>query len=184
MAEYYQVEDMRLCPKAIKPAYPQGLIKPIGSTILAWGKFDGSNDTIEGMYGSYGINAWVYNPSTATWKGHDTIKNWRSANVSNPSTVPLFLDCTWMAGCPEPEDPPPLIDGLSSVNLGGDSMARFCMNRHDKYINGVFLDWGIRKIGLKELWKLKWHKTFNTNGYWTKENNPPWPEWMSTFKDY
>lgn len=184
LAEYYQTEDMRLCPKAIKPAYPNGFWKPLGSTFIAWGKFDGNNDTIPGMYGSYGINAWVYNPAGETWETHLTSKNWRQPDAKQPANVPLFLDCSWLGGAPEPEDSPPTYDGQCTVDPGGESMLRFCFNRHDKYINGVFLDWGVRRIGLKELWTLKWHREFDTNGPWTKENNPTWPEWMAEFKDY
>jgi hypothetical protein len=49
------------------------------------------------------------------------------------------------------------------------------------------MDYSARKVGLKELWTLKWHKSFNTAGAWTfaggvqPEN---WPEWIRTFKDY
>ena len=184
LLDYYQAEDMRLCPKAVKPSYPKGFWKPLGSTFLAWGKFDGTNDTTPGMYGSYGINAWVYNPSDETWETHLTTKNWRQPTAKQAANVPVFLDCSWLGGSPEPEDAPPSYDGECTVDPGGESMLRFCFNRHDKNINGVFMDWGVRSIGLKELWKLKWHRTFDTNGPWTKENNPTWPEWMANFKDY
>jgi hypothetical protein len=41
------------------------------------------------------------------------------------------------------------------------------------------VDFSVRKIGLKELWKLKWHRQFDTNA-----DSPVWPEWMKSFKDY
>jgi len=61
------------------------------------------------------------------------------------------------------------------------------MNRHEGHINGLFLDWSVRKIGLKELWTLKWHKDWDTAGPWTKRGGvkpEDWPEWMRQFKDY
>jgi prepilin-type processing-associated H-X9-DG protein len=58
-------------------------------------------------------------------------------------------------------------------------MGSFNINRHDGYINGLFMDWSVRKIGLKELWTLKWHHKCDTRG-WSGE----WPEWMRNFKDY
>jgi prepilin-type processing-associated H-X9-DG protein len=67
------------------------------------------------------------------------------------------------------------------------AMSSFCLNRHDGYVNGLFLDWSVRKIGLKELWTLKWHKNFDTRGRWTKAGGvqaEDWPEWMRRFKDY
>jgi hypothetical protein len=49
------------------------------------------------------------------------------------------------------------------------------------------MDSSVRKVGLKELWTLKWHRNFNTNGYYTKAGGATaedWPEWMRRFKDY
>jgi len=47
-------------------------------------------------------------------------------------------------------------------------MERYCINRHEGHINAVFLDFSVNKVGIKELWMLKWHKAFNTAGLWTK----------------
>ena len=54
-------------------------------------------------------------------------------------------------------------------------------------LNGLFMDWSVRKIGLKELWTLKWHPQFNTANEWTKAGGAQpedCPEWMRKFKDY
>jgi prepilin-type processing-associated H-X9-DG protein len=61
------------------------------------------------------------------------------------------------------------------------------MDRHSGHINCLFLDWSVRKVGLKELWTLKWHESFNTAGPWTKAGGvtlKKWPPWMRGFKDY
>ncbi|KPL23365.1 MAG: hypothetical protein AMJ75_06270 [Phycisphaerae bacterium SM1_79] len=66
-------------------------------------------------------------------------------------------------------------------------MKRVCINRHNGYINGLFMDWTVRKIGLKELWTLNWHRGYDTSGPWTKAGlvqPSDWPEWMRRFKDY
>jgi prepilin-type processing-associated H-X9-DG protein len=66
-------------------------------------------------------------------------------------------------------------------------MARACINRHNGFVNASFCDMSVRKLGLKELWVLKWHRTFNTSGPWTKAGGvtaDKWPAWISTFKDY
>ena len=45
----------------------------------------------------------------------------------------------------------------------------------------AFLDWSVRKVDLKELWTLKWHKTYMTDGPWTRAGGvtaDQWPEWM------
>jgi hypothetical protein len=31
-------------------------------------------------------------------------------------------------------------------------------------LNGLFLDWLVRRIGLKELWTLKWEPKYDTAG--------------------
>jgi hypothetical protein len=51
----------------------------------------------------------------------------------------------------------------------------------------VFADWSVRKVGLKELWTLKWHRTYNVNGMWTQAGGVTpdmWPVWMRKYKDY
>ena len=53
----------------------------------------------------------------------------------------------------------------------------FCIDRHEGGINMLFMDWHVDKIRLKELWKLKWHKNFNTNGKWAQPN-ASWPAWI------
>jgi hypothetical protein len=62
-----------------------------------------------------------------------------------------------------------------------------CINRHDGAINVLFLNWSVRRIGLKGLWTLKWRLLFDTTGPWTKAGGvrpEDWPEWMRGFKDY
>jgi hypothetical protein len=49
------------------------------------------------------------------------------------------------------------------------------------------LDWSVRKVGLKELWKFRWHRKYNINGPWTAGGGgrpSDWPEWMRNFKEY
>ena len=42
---------------------------------------------------------------------------------------------------------------------GKGEMNHFCINRHDMFVNQVFMDWSVRKVGLKELWGLKMPQT-------------------------
>jgi hypothetical protein len=39
-------------------------------------------------------------------------------------------------------------------------MERVCINRHDGGVRCVFLNCSVGKVGLKELWELKWQRTF------------------------
>ncbi|HUV65873.1 MAG TPA: hypothetical protein VMW24_18395 [Sedimentisphaerales bacterium] len=61
------------------------------------------------------------------------------------------------------------------------------MDRHSGYVNYLFADFSVRKVGLKELWSFKWNRTFNTSNVWTWAGGvqpEDWPAWMRGFKDY
>lgn len=95
--------------------------------------------------------------------------------------IPLVLDMAVSGnGMTRATVPPPLKEPAGTDN-------HLCINRHNGAINGLFLDWSVRDIGLKELWTLKWHLDFDTAGRWTKAGGvqpEDWPEWMRKFKDY
>ncbi len=68
-----------------------------------------------------------------------------------------------------------------------NSMNRFCINRHQQGINGIFLDYSVRKVWLKELWTLRWGRNFYPVNPWSRAGGvlpEDWPEWMRSFKDY
>jgi len=57
----------------------------------------------------------------------------------------------------------------------------------DGAVNSVFLDWSVRRVGLKELWTLNWNRTYDVNGAWTRRGGvqpDDWPQWMRGLKDY
>jgi prepilin-type N-terminal cleavage/methylation domain-containing protein len=139
---------------------------------------------------SYGANSWIYNPppNIGNLQGRPTEWNWRTPNVKDAALVPVFADTMWRGGGPYSDgvrgEPPPH-DG-QWVRYDREMM-HFCINRHNGAINHLFMDWSVRKVGLKELWKLKWHRQFDTAGPWTKTGGAQpsdWPGWMSNFKDY
>ncbi len=116
---------------------------------------------------SYGFN------NTAFPKSIDTFLSRGQANT------PVILDSPEHSGRHSNTDPPPRWES--------SGMQTFCINRHNGYINGLFMDWSARKIGLKELWTLKWDDESVTTGPWTKAGGvqpQDWPEWMRSFKDY
>jgi prepilin-type N-terminal cleavage/methylation domain-containing protein/prepilin-type processing-associated H-X9-DG protein len=162
--------DFYCCPEATKVTPPGGRID--GGPRTAWGFGGGIWGHRQGDHGSYGINGWVCNPP-----GNST-QHWRTPNVKGAGYVPLFLDSAWYNALPRHTDNPPFAeDGFFGVI--GATMGMFCVNRHNGAVNGLFLDWSVRKIGLKELWRLKWHREYPTNC-----DLPVWPDWMKNFKDY
>ena len=184
LRSYYKEPKIRCCPTATKPANPLGGEEhPAGGKFLAWGFFP------SGDKGSYGINAWVYNPPAGmdSYMGHSVEGMWRSINVKGAADIPLLLDSSWIGGCPEHYDRSPEYDDEQDISSEASSMLRFCINRHDGYINGLFLDFSVGEIGLKELWKLKWRREYDTSGAWTTQGGvrpDNWPIWMRSFKDY
>ncbi len=135
---------------------------------------------------SYGLNCWIYNPpkDSSLFLTHPADNFWRTDDVSNASKVPLFADAMWVGGYPEPDgkagEPPSENGQWDGVDA---EMKHFCIDRHSGAINILFMDGHVEEeeVELKRLWKLKWHKNFDTNGKWTKPD-APWPKWMKDIK--
>jgi prepilin-type N-terminal cleavage/methylation domain-containing protein/prepilin-type processing-associated H-X9-DG protein len=175
---YYNDHLMRCCPAAQNPNTNTGPFATWGwkgafaDEDWGWG---GSWVPEEGFFGSYAMNRYMLNRD-------DEPVYWRKTGIKNADTIPVFLDSLYVAIRPEPTNAPPEYDG-QRVN----EMQFSCINRHSGYVNGLFLDWSVRKIGLKELWTLRWSRTFDTEGPWTTAGQATpndWPEWMKSFKDY
>ena len=187
------------CPAA-KKRRPDG--SAWGSTFNTYFMPVGGNDsgTLGGEEPSYGASNWIYNPNQGVnaIQGRPADWNWRKKDVAGANNIPIFADTMWRGGGPcyrtndsGPLDPkfvrimPPEFDGQW---LGYDrEMMHFVINRHDAFVNHLFMDWSVKKIGLKELWTLKWHRQFNTSGPWTKAGGvqlSDWPRWMRNFKEY
>jgi hypothetical protein len=48
--------------------------------------------------------------------------------------------------------------------------------------NVLFFDLSARHVQIKEMWKLKWHRDFNTAGY--TANGGTWPTWMTKYNEF
>lgn len=140
----------------------------------------------EGDSGSYGLNAWVCDADPGGI--FDEERYWRTTQTGNTNNIPVFLDCMGIASWPDASSIPPEYNGQGITNPSPDeTMKPFCIDRHGNAMtNCLFMDWSVREVGLKELWRLNWHKGFDMNGPWTKYHIPPpqWPDWMKPFKDY
>jgi hypothetical protein len=132
-----------------------------------------------GTWGSYGINHWLYVAAQDPLYGQAARDYWGTVNVKGSHNIPLFLDCWFWCGGPENDDVPPQFDGHRMTGHT-NSMNRFCINRHQQGINGIFLDYSARKVWLKELWRLKWGRNFSTSALLPNwETEAPW---MADFK--
>jgi len=168
------------CPEASNPNKHTGAFGTWGAESLD------SDYVAQEDYGSYGINRWVYNRK----KDQSHEGYFKTRNVAGTNQIPLFLDCSWYGAGPLHYDMPPEYDGHTQSGTGhwrGDNMRRVCLNRHNAATNSAFLDFSIRRIGLKELWTLKWNRNYETVNSWTKAGGAQpsdWPEWMRSFQDY
>ena len=188
--DYHKNEDQKitLCPRATK-LYTDGTVPPFGAWEQTWGnaELDGSDRPYAS---SYGINQWVYNAPDVVG-GRNLNRLWKTANVNNAANVPCFGDCAITGATPKDTDQPPTApDDCAYVwGQGGsqNEIRRFCMNRHEGNMNMLFLDWSVRKVGLKELWTLRFHREWDTANAFTTAGGvtgDDWPQWMRGFKDY
>ena len=167
------------CPMAVKirPGPPSG---HASGKLLGGGSFDmwyGNGSTFEAwkitspappFRASYGFN------NTGLFKNMDAYFSRDQANI------PVLLDSPEESGMHRNTIGPPKKEDIGWVQT-------FCINRHNGYINSLFLDWSVRRVGLKELWTLKWDDQSDTAGPWTKAGGvepEDWPKWMRGFKDY
>ncbi|MHC4365317.1 MAG: hypothetical protein ACYSTJ_07610 [Planctomycetota bacterium] len=110
--------------------------------------------------------------------------NWRSAFVKGGGNIPLLGDHQWIDCWPVHGDEPPLWHGQPWGDTGG-GMGRICIDRHGGTVNWVFIDYSVRKIGLKQLWKLKWNRVYEAQYGPTKEEFDTHGDgWMKKYKDY
>ncbi len=194
-----RTKGIALCPMAVRPGN-YGLFHAgassfgsqlwhmdgtTGSTFSAWKIYM----PLPQFLGSYGFNHWLFGHRFDTFDTsvplHIQFNIHRSGlnifPIRGKAKIPTLLDCTSYESIFDGRKPPeydlePYLKGPG-----------FIINRHNGYINGLFLDWSVRKIGLKELWTLKWHRVFNTANEWTRAGGvqpEDWPEWMRNFKDY
>ncbi len=133
---------------------------------------------------SYGLNGWLfsYRFFSADLGNRSTrLPYTYTFSIKGRAKIPLLLDSTMPTSEAQNFFLPPPMPGF------GIGVAPFCINRHNEHVNGLFLDWSVRKVGLKELWTLKWYMEFNTANEWTRAGGMQpenWPAWMRGFKDY
>jgi len=169
----YTYSEMAYCPAATKTIEEGG--RPPFAT---W----------QYVNSSYGLNLWLGCWGGSTRSGRPDCW-WLPSRVKHPHDIPVFMDCFYE---PPPDhcdptvfftDPPPEYGQFYSY--GGNDMWRVCIDRHSGGINCLFRDFGARKVGLKELWEIKW----NANWFSDSSGNPyharpVWPDWMKKYRDY
>jgi len=176
--------DLLLCPMAAKIDNRLSNIGwYFGSKFSAWGCTEKLPLRVAG---SYGMNTWLWiEPGPPSKDMPEYRIFWNSIFVKRASIVPAFFDSNWHDSMlSDSANLPPEYDDYFDP---ASHATHVCINRHNGYVNYLFMDLSVRRVGLKELWTLKWHKEFDTAGPWTKAGGvqpSDWPEWMRRLKDY
>ncbi len=152
--KYYKDPQLLLCPSAKK----RGTIADdywertsLGGKFEAWvwpdapipAQFNSRRSDVRiDILGSYGRGANYYN--WRQWKGK--------------AEAPLLTDGAHGMPHPRPFDEPPEYDGQIVYSpYTKNDMRYLCIRRHPGWKNNcLFLDFHVRKVTLKELWRLKW----------------------------
>ena len=196
---YYDEQmKMRICPSTKVVERPWENYQR-GSTFTTWGPWDqpSLNPTAwdwwdAGATGSYGLNDWCADPPPSpdkTYWGLPTENAVRKTYAKQGYLTPIMLDSVYVEAAVHMTDLPPtdvehqLDNGVPAASWANNAIKHFCIDRHSGGIGGVFVDMSVRKVGLKELWRLKWHKKFDYKTAGPQSRND-WPEWMMKYKDY
>ena len=215
--EGWGVGETTLWPNALRPYYKDNwdmLLCPTATREMAneadWGTFKAAWRDISlprgGSYRylfSYSINSWtnyMHGDRGDRWEewfwkrvnNTTTVAPGTRTSLGRPvslNTIPVFGDATWHDAWPRDTDTPsPSMDAFGIGNKGvSGEINHFAINRHDGHVGMLLMDWSTRRVGLKELWTLKWHRSFITNGPWTRAGGArpeDWPVWLRNFKDY
>ncbi|MGD8501841.1 MAG: type II secretion system protein [Phycisphaerales bacterium] len=185
---YHSTKGIRCCPMAAKATSTRATWERAGGTFLAWGWHDPESpwEWREG-HGSYGTNQWLCLPPRESdyYEWYHSYC-WVTSDVKGANNVPVQSDSCWPWIEVYDRASPPECDAIPNA-ISQHCFHSCCINRHDGGINSLFMDWSVRKVGLKELWTLKWHREFDTANEWTKAGGvkpEDWPQWMRRFKDY
>jgi len=141
---------------------------------------------------SYGSNDWIL----SSWNGgeYPPVEKkmaWRTSMVSgeSPSKIPVLGDASYPIATDVrfifvPEEVPDYGDHYwKNSTATGKQMKRFCLDRHNLSVNWNFMDLSVKKVGLKQLWELPFHRGWNPNNMDVK-TRVPWKDWMKDSKDY
>ena len=173
MESYIPDEKLLLCPKAIK-SIQEGARQPYAAF-----------EAYEDKKGSYGLNDWIlshfWGPDSpqldADWESTWGTRCWRTNNVKKANNIPVLADCQRMYIVnPSFNDDPPAWEGdvYGFSGTANGEMSRFCVNRHDKHVGVLLMDWSVKKTYIMDLWDLDWHRDWNPDN----EPKPVTPEWL------
>ena len=173
--------EILLCPEASNHKAPDDTDKTHGFTFSAWLYY--CSPPGRKILGSYGLNTYIYHRGRDRRSRHGTRREWwGTPHVKKAARIPVLSDATSLHSGLRVRQHPPLYEDV--MPLGYYSCF---IDRHNGGINMLFMDWSVRKVDIKELYTLKWHRFFDTANEWTKAGGvrrEDWPQWMKPYPDY
>jgi type II secretory pathway pseudopilin PulG len=159
------------CPEASEPplltaGYNQLYYYYAGGVFRPWGYPDTSvsseHATAPFRGSTYGINGWTWQFPPDTFPDMGPRLQYIPRYATDASRTPLFADATGNFGLPLASDPPPisLTPHKCSPGLLYTMDRIFCIPRHGRFINVLFLDDHAETVPLAELWHLKWNNVW------------------------
>ncbi|MHC4723929.1 MAG: type II secretion system protein [Planctomycetota bacterium] len=145
-----------------------------------WYYFQGTIENPRYSYGSYNKNDWVTDGLDLDYLGSHYFRNVR---VRGTSQIPLQGDGNFCGGFPLAEDIP------AQTRLHGpcdtpDETNRWNLDRHHLSVNLTFLDWSVRKVGLRQLWAIRWSTQKTSEGASSWGNLSVVPDWNNRITIY
>jgi len=162
-----KAKGIACCPMAVRTAdddNPPGHFSTVTSSGGIEGKYGSTFEAWEiitpppRFRGSYGFNNWLFRPDFDTSAplsfsgrrpGLDVFP------IERRARIPVLVDSMGPWEHIWDSLPPPW----------GPAGRGVCINRHNGQVNSLFLDFSVRKVGLKELWTLKWNMQFQPSYY-------------------
>jgi hypothetical protein len=194
LQKFWRKQDILLCPSAKQARSSRAqnyTLKPVNKNqrdqwdaVGSWNaSFKHGGISLESIptRASYGNNNWLYNaPSDIQGRRKDW--HWRTISPSGHDlhNIPMFMDMMWRGGGPHHGASNRFMPGNYNGDWqgAGNEMMHFAFDRHAGGIQGVFMDHSVRHVPIKQLWRLKWHRTFDTS------RKMSWPRWMAGYPEY
>jgi hypothetical protein len=161
-----------LCPMATKTK-EEGARNPYLAFTFGLFEYDGVGYD-QPFKGSLSMNTWLAN------SGGREYEYWKTPNIRGAQYVPLMCDGRSVELQPYPTDQPPDYETIDDYTGWEHEIRRVVLKRHARYhINFVFLDFSVRRLTIKEIWRARWSTAWVTH----PEPLPVWPEWMADVPD-
>jgi prepilin-type N-terminal cleavage/methylation domain-containing protein/prepilin-type processing-associated H-X9-DG protein len=162
---------LMFCPEAtesplLTPGPNQVYYYYPGDTFRPWGRPDtkvlAEHPAAPFRGSSYGMNAWTFQFPPDTYPTMGPRAAYIPRYATDSSRIPLFADATDANGQPLATDPAPisLTPHKCAPGLLYTMDRVFCIPRHGRSTNVLFLDDHAETVPLPELWHLKWNNAW------------------------